>query len=144
MCSPKCSYQSALRFAAATSLSTIGRRAVSYACNAAGTSPPWSRSASASAIASSNARRVPDPIEKCAVRSASPMRTRLPTDQCSLRIFGKRRQIDLLATSGCPCKAPAKADSIAARVCASSIVSKPARCQVAASHSAMKVLIPGP
>jgi len=38
----------------------------------------------------------------------------------------------------------AKADSIAACVCASSIVSKPARSQVAASHSAMKVLIAGP
>ena len=53
-------------------------------------------------MASSIARRVPEPIEKCAVRSASPISTTLPADQRSLRTFGKLRQIDLFETSGSP------------------------------------------
>ena len=52
------------------------------------TSAPASPNARSSAIASSNAARVPDPIEKCIVRSASPMRIALPADQWALDSSG--------------------------------------------------------
>ena len=57
------------------------------------------RSAAASAMASSRASRVPEPMEKCAVCRASPRSTRLPTDQWSFQILGKRRQIELFEIS---------------------------------------------
>src|SRR5438045_670872 len=101
MCSGKRSYQTPLASAAATSFSTIGRRAASNACSASWPSV-CSASALLRAIASSIAKRVPEPIEKCAVRSASPISTRLCTDQRSLRTFGKLRQIDLFDSSRAP------------------------------------------
>ncbi|MNT53138.1 hypothetical protein D3C72_1902130 [compost metagenome] len=55
--------------------------------------------ASASAIASSMAMRVPEPIEKCALVSASPISTWLPTCQVSLTITGNWRHTELLDTS---------------------------------------------
>ena len=45
------------------------------------TSPLALASARSNAIASSNARRVPEPMEKCPVRSASPISTMLSTTQ---------------------------------------------------------------
>ena len=89
MCAGKRSYQSPLASAAATSFSTIVRRAASNAVRASGSSVPCSARARASAMASSIARRVPEPIEKWAVRSASPMSTTFPTDQRAFRTFGK-------------------------------------------------------
>ncbi len=111
MCSAKRSYQPALASAAAMILSTIGRRAASYARSAAGRSPVGSRRALARAMASSKARRVPEPMEKCAVWAASPTRTRLPADQRALVIRGNWRQIDRLAISGCPSSSRAKTRS---------------------------------
>src|SRR2546425_7228980 len=90
MCSAKRSYHSALASAAATSFSTIGRRAASKLFNALSILASVLR-AFASAIASSIASRVPEPIEKCAVRSASPINTTFPDDHRALRRFGKFR-----------------------------------------------------
>jgi hypothetical protein len=95
----KCSYQSALALAAATSFSTIGRRAASKAGSARATSSPCACSARSSAIASSIASRVPEPIEKCAVRSASPISTQLRCHQRSFQILGNWRQVERLVTS---------------------------------------------
>ena len=58
--------------------------------------------ASASAIASSIASLVPEPIEKCAVALASPRSTMLPRTQRLLRIIGKLRHIERLISSGWP------------------------------------------
>ena len=51
-------------------------------------------------MASSMASRVPEPMEKCAVRRASPRSTALPADQASFQTLGKLRQIDLLEING--------------------------------------------
>ena len=56
--------------------------------------------ASASAIASSIASFVPEPIEKCAVALASPNSTMLSLTQRLLRIIGKLRHIERLVRSG--------------------------------------------
>jgi len=58
------------------------------------------RNAATSAIASSSASRVPEPIEKCAVCAASPSSTRLPATQFSHHSRGKRRQCDWLTSRG--------------------------------------------
>ncbi len=55
--------------------------------------------ASASAIASSIASLVPEPIEKCAVALASPSSTMLSLTQRLLRIIGKLRHIERLVRS---------------------------------------------
>ena len=105
------SYQKELEFAAATSFSTTGRRSRSKAATSRGTSSPASASARASAIASSNASRVPEPIEKCPVRSASPISTTLPALQHALDSSGKLRHCDRLDTSGCPPRSGANSRS---------------------------------
>src|SRR5438309_9681162 len=142
MCSAKRSYHSALASAAATSFSTIGRRAASKLFNALSILASVLR-AFASAIASSIARRVPEPIEKCAVRSASPINTTFPADHRALRKLGKLRHTDLFDTRRCPPRVCANTVSQYFNVSASFIVAKPARCHVAASHSTTKVLITG-
>ena len=53
-------------------------------------------------MTSSIASRVPDPIEKCAECSASPISTMFLNDQCSFQIHGKLRHTDLFDTKGCP------------------------------------------
>jgi hypothetical protein len=55
-----------------------------------------------SAMTSSSASRVPEPIEKCAVCSASPTSTMLRNDQRSFQIHGKFRHVDLFEVSACP------------------------------------------
>ena len=57
------------------------------------TSPSRRGSAHASAIASSIASFVPEPIEKCAVCAASPSSTTFSWCQCSLRTVGKFSQL---------------------------------------------------
>ena len=94
------SYQYELELAADTSFSTVGRRSRSKLATRRGTSSPASPSARSSAIASSNASRVPEPIEKCPVRSASPMSTTLPALQRAFDSSGKLRQMERLETSG--------------------------------------------
>ena len=64
-------------------------------------------------------------------------------DQRSFQIHGKLRQIERLDTSGWPCRVSANTCSHRARVSSSVLVSKPARDQVAGSHSTMKVLMAG-
>ena len=85
-----------------------------------------SRNARASAIASSIANRVPEPIEKCTVRSASPISTVRPSWKRSFQITGKRRHVERLDSSGCPCRSGANTCSHNRRLAASGIVSKPA------------------
>ena len=141
------SYQYELAFAAATIFSTTGRRSRSNAASARGTSSPASPNARSSAIASSNASRVPEPIEKCPVRSASPIRT-TGTDEKRATQFrfdssGNCRQMDLFDTSGWPPRSGANTRSQYARDASSVIVSKPALSQVGASHSTTKVLMSG-
>src|SRR5438270_10566486 len=93
------SYQYELLFAAATIFSTTGRLAFSNALNQDGTS---SSKDLANAIASSKASRVPEPIEKWPVRSASPMSTLFSKCQLPLASSGKLRHTDLFDTSGLP------------------------------------------
>ena len=89
------------------------------------------------------ASRVPEPMEKCAVCSASPISTYLPWCQRALRTNGNRRQIELLEISGWPPSASAKIFWQRLRVSASSMRSKPARAKLASSVSTMNVLRPG-
>ena len=86
---------------------------------------------------------VPEPMEKCAVCSASPSSTRLACDQRALCTSGNCRQIELLEISAWPSSASAKTRSHDARVSASLMAAKPARSKVAASTSTMKVLSSG-
>ena len=92
-------------------------------------------------IAKCMASRVPEPIEKCAVRCASPMITRLPTDQRRLRMLGKLRQMERLVTSGSPCSASANTRCRYSIVWRSPRVAKPARSHVVGSHSVTNVLM---
>src|SRR5664279_3595611 len=71
-----CSNQTSETSAACWVFSTSSRRRSSYCCNAASTVGARCM-ASASAIASSIASLVPEPIEKCAVALASPNSTML-------------------------------------------------------------------
>src|SRR4051794_25232711 len=105
--------------------------------------PASASSALVSAMASSIASRVPEPMEKCAVCSESPISTMLPCDQRSFQIQGKLRHTDLLEISLWPSRVSAKTSSQI--ICDSSMLlcSKPYACQVAASHSTRKVLIEG-
>ena len=77
------------------------------------------RSAAASAIASSIASLVPEPIEKCAVCAASPRSTTLPWCQRSQRTVGKLRQIERFLISRCPASSSAKSRSQNATVSSS-------------------------
>src|SRR5258706_10939378 len=99
--SGKLAYHYELRLAEAKSFSTIGLRFVTKIFKHARTSCEESK-ARASAMASSKASRVPEPIEKWPVRSASPIRTLLPTIQISLRSSGKLRHTDLFDSSAWP------------------------------------------
>ena len=63
--------------------------------------------ASASAMASSIASLVPEPIEKCAVCTASPISTTLSWYQRSLRTVGKLRHNDMLVSRRWPPKSGA-------------------------------------
>ena len=142
MCSAKRSYQAPLASAAATSFSTIGRRAASNAASAAAIVAGLRARALSSAMASSMASRVPEPMEKCAVRSASPISTHVAgrpalvaqvrescaRSTCSTPAAGPRacREHPLAVGRGSPPR-PSRA--------------KPARSQVAASHSTTKVLM---
>src|SRR6476659_2087763 len=100
-------------------------------------------SALVSAIASSIASRVPEPIEKCAECRASPISTMLLCDQRSFQIQGKLRQTDLFDTSGWP--ESVSENTCSQTACDSSMVlcSKPWACQLAASHSTRNVLMSG-
>src|ERR1700704_3881069 len=104
---------------------------------------PSASNALASAIASSMASRVPDPIEKCAECSASPISTIFLNDQCSFQIHGKLRHIDLFDTNLCPPSVEANACSQTACDSAAVLSAKPWRCQVAGSHSTRNVLMSG-
>src|SRR5690606_21987957 len=106
-------------------------------------SPELSATAAASAWTSSRAKRVPEPIEKCAVRKASPTSTYLPADQRALWIIGKRRQCDLLITSEAPCSSSANTSSQYRFESSSLMSAKPIRSNVGASTSTRKVLIDG-
>src|SRR5947199_3716983 len=83
----------------------------------------------ASAIASSMASLVPDPMEKCAVCAASPISTVFPWCQLVLRTKGKLSQIDRLESSRWPARSSAKSRSQNARLSASDILSRRARRQ---------------
>src|SRR6202158_4114024 len=96
-----CSNQTSDTSAACWVFSTSSRRPSSYCLNAASTVGARCM-ASASAIASSIASLVPEPIEKCAVALASPSSTMLSLTQRLLRIIGKLRHIERLIRSGCP------------------------------------------
>src|SRR6187431_3773232 len=119
-----------------------GRRVFSK-CVSASYTLTVCRNDSASAIASSIASLVPEPIEKCAVCRASPISTMLPYDQFSFQIQGKFRHADLLEINGWPSSVSAKISSQIACDCSMVLCSKPYACQVAASHSTRKVLIEG-
>src|ERR1700727_2650226 len=100
-------------------------------------------SALTKAMASSMARRVPEPIEKWAECSASPINTLFPDHQRSFQIHGKLRHTDLFDTSGCPSRVDANTRSQIACDCSIVLSAKPYRCQVAASHSTRQGLMPG-
>src|SRR3954469_15098365 len=123
------SYQYELLLAAATIFSTTGLLVFSKFFSHKETSFSKDR---AKAIASSKASRVPEPIEKCPVLSASPMSTLFSTDQLSFVSSGKLRHTDLLDTSGLPPRSRANTRSQYARLSASLMRSSPARFQVAA------------
>src|SRR6478672_4605147 len=100
-------------------------------------------SALVSAIASSIASRVPEPMEKCAECRASPISTMLRCDQRSFQTQGKLRHTDLFEISGWPSRV--FANTCSQIVCDSSMLLslKPYACQVADSHSTRNVLIEG-
>src|SRR6266550_6025746 len=105
-----------------------------------------SRSASSalvSAIASSIASRVPEPMEKCAECKASPISTIFLNDQRSFQIQGKLRHTDLFDTRESPSSVDANTCSQMAFDCSTVLSAKPQRCHVAKSHSTRKVLMPG-
>jgi hypothetical protein len=91
------------------------------------------------------ARRVPEPIEKCAVRSASPISTTLPKLHC--RFVPDRRK---LAPVGLVGKYRVAVQVLCEHLLAMAdglllglMPAKPARCQVASSTSTRKVLMRG-
>src|ERR1700744_4616099 len=98
-------------------------------------------SALVSAIASSIASRVPEPMEKCAECSASPISTRLPDHHCSFQIHGKLRHTDLFESNLCPWSVSENTCSQMACDCSTVLSAKPYACQVAGSHSTRKVLM---
>src|ERR1044072_2207689 len=99
----------------------------------------------ASAIASSMASLVPDPMEKCAVCAESPMSTTLPASvrQCQdlLRTKGKSSQIDLFDISRWLPSSSANSSWQNGIDSCSDIVSRPARRHVSGRVSTMKVLV---
>ena len=101
-----------------------------------------SDSALSSAMASSMASRVPEPMEKCAVRRASPISTTLPARQRCVSYVGEIAPDRLVRDETVPSQGLgedllAVGQRLPPRPCAA----KPARSQVAASHSTTKVLI---
>src|SRR6201996_9769749 len=100
-------------------------------------------SALVSAIASSIASLVPEPMEKCAECSASPISANLPWLQRSFQIHGKLRQTDLLEINLWPSSVSANTCSQIACDCSTVLSAKPYACQVASSHSTRNVLISG-
>jgi len=88
------SYQRRLTLAASQIFFIGGMRNCWKSASALATSSPLARRALNSATASSIARRVPEPIEKCAVRSASPSSTTRPALQRAFQIAGKLRQCE--------------------------------------------------
>ena len=87
------------------------------------------------------ARRVPDPMEKCAECAASPTSTMLPCRHARFRTVGKPRQIDRFRISRCDPSSSAKTSSRKRAVSRSEAVSMPAARQVASVASTMKVEI---
>ena len=69
---------------------------------------PCARKAAASAMESSMASFVPDPMEKCAVWAASPTSTVFPWCHRPQETVGKDRQRDRLVRSRCPRSSSAK------------------------------------
>src|ERR1700722_3807418 len=98
-------------------------------------------SALVSAIASSIASRVPEPIEKCAEGKASPIRTMFLKNQRSFQIHGKFRHTDLFEINSWPSSVLANICSQIALDSSTVLSAKPKACQVARSHSTRKVLM---
>ena len=86
---------------------------------------------------------VPEPIEKCAVALASPIRTVLSAVQRSQRMVGKLRQIERLVISLWPSSSSANTFSMKAAEPASSSAARPARWNVSGSVSKIQVERPG-
>ena len=127
--------------------STTGLRSAWYASSASVTVGCSCRHA-ARASASSIASLVPEPIEKCAVWAASPMRTRLPSCHRSLRTVWKLTHFELLVRIRCPRSSSAKISLIRSTACSSltpgaktscSVWSSPARRHTSECISTMKV-----
>jgi hypothetical protein len=88
------------------------------------------------------ARRVPEPIEKCAVRSASPISTTLPKLHCRFEIAGNWRQKDLLESIGWPSRSLCKhLLAMADRLLLAHVRRNRRGCQVASVTSTRKVLM---
>ena len=105
------SYQLQLPAAPARSLSTTGRRAASKRSSPSAARPPLSSRARARAWASSIASRVPEPMEKWTLRSASPMSTTFSYRQRSQASTGNRRHSERFEMSGRPPRSGAKTAS---------------------------------
>ena len=139
-----CSNQTSDTSAACWVFSTSSRRCDSKRSSAAVTSrPPVATNAWCSAIASSIASLVPEPMEKCAVALASPSSTTLPAVQRSHLMVGKLRQIERLVMSRWPCSSSANTPSRNRAEPASSAGSRPARAKVSGSVSITQVERPG-
>ena len=95
--------------------------------------------ASKSAIASSIASLVPEPIEKCAVALASPTSTALSFTQVLLVMVGKLRQSERLAISAWPSSSSANTRSSTGSISVSLSLSKPKLRQVSSSVSITQV-----
>ncbi len=91
-------------------------------------------------MASSMAILVPEPMENCAVCTASPSSTMFRWCQCSLKTMGKLRQMERLESSLCPSSSSAKSASQYATVSSSVAVSMPALRQVSSWHSTIQVV----
>src|SRR5215204_6358905 len=84
---------------------------------------------------------VPEPIEKCAVCSASPSSTALSKDQSPFFTSRKLIHLELLERSGLLFRSFAKTRRTYSRVSSSLIVANPALSHVRGSHSTMNVLV---
>ncbi len=103
-------------------------------------------------MASSIASLVPEPMEKWAVWTASPISTTgtarssaagaTSALQRSQATVGKVRQIERLATRGWPARKSPKTSSQNATVRASPASTRPAARQVASAHSTIQVAMP--
>jgi hypothetical protein len=93
-------------------------------------------------IASSIASLVPEPMEKCAVALASPIRTMLSFTQRPHLMVGKRRQRLRLVISLWPASSSANMSSRKRALSSSSMPSSPARAKVSGSVSMTQVLAP--